>query len=220
MKPRRLVPVFVLGLVASPLPGAGEPARPVTPWASAEATALLQVLYDLSGKHTLLGQHNFPNTRSRNSDFVTRYLGKTAAVYSQDFGFAEDGDKDSFLARPDIVEEIKEQHRRGALIVVVRRTHLSEYDDHAVTEETMRLDGMKTRSELRGASRVSSASWSGDGDALTIRSTVTFRGEGASSPMTSSESWSLSRDGRELLSRQSSTSPWGDRSAAAVHERR
>jgi mannan endo-1,4-beta-mannosidase len=39
-------------------------------------------------------------------------------VYSQDWGFAKDGDKDSYLARPDIVEEVKRQHRLGSIITI------------------------------------------------------------------------------------------------------
>jgi len=35
-------------------------AKPVTPQASPEATALLETLYDISGKYLLTGQHNYP----------------------------------------------------------------------------------------------------------------------------------------------------------------
>jgi len=118
MKSRQLIPILSLGLVASAALATAEAVRPVNPKASVEARALLQVLYDISGKYTLTGQHNYPNARARNSEFVQRYLGETPAVYSQDFGFAEDGDKDSYLARPDIVDEVKKQHRLGSLIAL------------------------------------------------------------------------------------------------------
>jgi mannan endo-1,4-beta-mannosidase len=39
-------------------------------------------------------------------------------VWSQDFGFSEDGDKDSYLARPAIVQEAIRQHRQGAIITL------------------------------------------------------------------------------------------------------
>jgi len=94
----------------------GRIVQPVTPNASPEARALLQVLNDLSGKFTLTGQHNYPNTRSRNSEFAARYIGKTPAIFASDFGFAKAGDTDSYLARPDIVEEAIRQHQRGSLV--------------------------------------------------------------------------------------------------------
>lgn len=93
-------------------------AAPVTPGASPEARALLQVLYELSGKHLLTGQHNYPNIKDRNTQFAASYLGKTPAVFSTDFGHAKAGDSDSYLARADIVQECIRQHRRGALVTI------------------------------------------------------------------------------------------------------
>lgn len=93
-------------------------AQPVTPNASPEAKALLNFVSSLSGKYTLTGQHNYPNTRDRNSQFASRYIGETPAVWSTDMGFAEDGDTDSYLARPDIVEEAIRQHHLGSLVTI------------------------------------------------------------------------------------------------------
>jgi mannan endo-1,4-beta-mannosidase len=92
--------------------------EPVTPNASPEAKALLKFIYSISGKYILPGQHNYPNTKDRNSQFATKYIGKTPPVWSTDWGFAEDGDTDSYLARPDIVEEAKRQHRLGSLVTI------------------------------------------------------------------------------------------------------
>jgi mannan endo-1,4-beta-mannosidase len=104
----------------------------VTPDASREAQALLQFLYSISGKYTLTGQHNYPNTKDASTEQAAKYSGKTPVIYSQDWGFAKDGDKDSYLARPDIVEEIKRQHKLGSIITIcwhaVRPT-----DDEPVT---------------------------------------------------------------------------------------
>jgi mannan endo-1,4-beta-mannosidase len=92
--------------------------KPATPNASPEARALLDLFYAISGKYTLTGQHNYPNTRDRNSQFAAKYIGKTPAIWSTDMGFAKDGDTDSYLARPDIVEEAKRQHRQGSLVTI------------------------------------------------------------------------------------------------------
>ena len=92
--------------------------EPVTPNASPEVRAVLQMLHDISGHYTLTGQHNYPNTRSRNSEFAARYIGKTPAVFASDWGFAKAGDTDSYLARPDIVQEAIRQHQRGSLVAM------------------------------------------------------------------------------------------------------
>ncbi len=92
--------------------------EPVTPNASQEARALLGYLYSISGKHILAGQHNFPNSGSRNTAFAADYAGKTPPVWSQDFGFAAEGDKDSYLARPEIIREAIRQHRNGYIITL------------------------------------------------------------------------------------------------------
>ena len=93
-------------------------AKPVTPGASPEATALLQLLYDISGNHILTGQHNYPNTKSRNSEFASRYIGKTPVIFGSDWGHAKAGDSDSYLARPDIVQEAIRQHERGSIVAL------------------------------------------------------------------------------------------------------
>ena len=109
--------VFVPVLLGLPtVYGAGESVQPANPNASPEVRALLQVLHDISGQYTLTGQHNFPNTKGRNSEFASKYIGKTPAIFASDFGFAKAGDTDSYLARPDIVQEAIRQHQRGALV--------------------------------------------------------------------------------------------------------
>ncbi|HPR86943.1 MAG TPA: glycosyl hydrolase [bacterium] len=102
---------------------AAQPASPAVPEpvirkASPEARALLQLLYRLSGQYTLTGQHNYPAIRDTNTQFAATYIGKTPAVFSCDLGFAAAGDKDSFHARPAIVQECIRQHRLGSIITL------------------------------------------------------------------------------------------------------
>ncbi len=109
--------IHLLCLVAAfvPIAWAVEPSNPK---ASPEARALIELFHGISGKHVLTGQHNFPNARDRNSRFFAREVGKTPAIWSSDFGFAEDGDKDAYRSRPDIVREAIRQHRKGAIVTL------------------------------------------------------------------------------------------------------
>lgn len=108
-----LIPALLLSTLA---PGFSQ--DPVTPNASPEAKALLEFTYSISGKYTLTGQHNYPATKDRNSQFAAEYSGQTPAIWSTDMGFAEEGDTDSYLARPDIVKEAIRQHQKGAIITI------------------------------------------------------------------------------------------------------
>jgi len=112
-----VVPILWLALAGPPaFPAEVAPAAPVAPDASPEARAVLRMLQDLSGRAVLTGQHNFPNTQDRNSEFAARYLGRTPAIFCSDFGFAKPGDTDSYLARPDIVQTAIRAWRRGCLV--------------------------------------------------------------------------------------------------------
>jgi len=93
--------------------------KPANSNMSPEAKALLEFLHNISGKYTLTGQHNYPNAKDRNSQFAAKYFGKTPVIFSADLGFARDGDKDSYLARPDIVKEAIKQHQQGAIIALM-----------------------------------------------------------------------------------------------------
>jgi mannan endo-1,4-beta-mannosidase len=92
--------------------------QPVSPNASPEAKALLEMIYSISGKYTLTGQHNYPNTHSRNTKFAEKVIGSSPVIWSTDMGFAKDGDTDSYLARPDIVKEAIRQYRMGNIVTL------------------------------------------------------------------------------------------------------
>jgi mannan endo-1,4-beta-mannosidase len=92
--------------------------KPVTKNASPEAVALLQYIHDISGKHTLTGQHNYPNTKDASTITAAKVYGKTPAIFGQDFGFAAPGDKDAVTARPDIIAEVKRQYEKGSIITL------------------------------------------------------------------------------------------------------
>jgi mannan endo-1,4-beta-mannosidase len=108
--------VFMLNPVAST--AQENSMNPVTPNASPEAKALLKFFYSISGKYILTGQHNYPNVKGRNTEFATEYIGKTPVIYSTDWGFALDGNTDSYLARQDIVNEAIRQNRLGSIVTI------------------------------------------------------------------------------------------------------
>lgn len=92
--------------------------NPVTKNASPEVRALLKFFYDISGEYLLTGQHNYPNVMGRNTKFAADYMGKTPVVYSTDWGFAFDGNTDSYRARQDIVDETILQNKLGSIITI------------------------------------------------------------------------------------------------------
>jgi mannan endo-1,4-beta-mannosidase len=91
---------------------------PVTKNASPEARALLKFFYSISGEYLLTGQHNYPNVKGKNTKFAADYIGKTPVIYSTDWGFAFDGNTDSYLARQDIVDEAIRQNKMGSIITI------------------------------------------------------------------------------------------------------
>lgn len=105
--------IFILVATSFKYSSAVKPANPNT---TPEAKALIELFYRVSGKYTFTGQHNYPNAKDRNSRFYAKKVGKTPAIWSSDFGFSEDGDKDSYLARPDIIKEAIRQHKKGAIV--------------------------------------------------------------------------------------------------------
>jgi mannan endo-1,4-beta-mannosidase len=91
---------------------------PVTPSASPEARALLHILYQVSGNHTLTGQHNFAAEQEYCTDLFAIYTGKTPAIYGTDIGFAKEGDKDSAYVRHETVQELIKQFHDGHIIAL------------------------------------------------------------------------------------------------------
>ncbi|MEJ2544986.1 MAG: glycosyl hydrolase [Calditrichaceae bacterium] len=114
----KLILVYLIIIFSTHALATDNMVKPVTPHASKEAQALLDLFYNISGKYVLTGQHNFPNVKDRNSQFAAKYIGKTPIIWSTDMGFAKPGDTDSYLARPDIVKEAIRQHQLGSIITI------------------------------------------------------------------------------------------------------
>jgi mannan endo-1,4-beta-mannosidase len=78
-------------LGAAPAASAPKP-RTVNPNASQAARQLLDFLYEIQGRYTLAGQHNFIAVGSRYTDLARELTGRTPIVWGSDFSFAYRGD--------------------------------------------------------------------------------------------------------------------------------
>ena len=95
------------------------PARPVTPDASPEAVQLLQFLYDISGKQTLIGQHAAPLVGTTQLGRVFKATNHYPAIFGQDFGFSAPGTWDGINYRQQLVDEAIRRHEEGFIIVLM-----------------------------------------------------------------------------------------------------
>jgi mannan endo-1,4-beta-mannosidase len=92
---------------------------PVDPLASPEARDLLSRLYGLQGKVTLSGQHNQMWHMSEPSERIHRITGKYPTIWGGEWGFSDERhDTDNVKYRPRLIEQIKENHAAGRIIVL------------------------------------------------------------------------------------------------------
>lgn len=127
---------------------------PVNTHATPEAKALLEFLYDIQGRYTLSGQHNYINTGSKYTDEVYRITGKYPVVWGSDFSFFVEGenfarfqhcgpanlsapsDSAYFLdltieqVRQNMVEEIIHKHNEGHIITLMWHGCFPTEGDH------------------------------------------------------------------------------------------
>lgn len=93
--------------------------KPVTPNASPEAVALLNYIYNISGNHTLAGQHAVPLLRTARLIEAQRAGGHFPAVFGMDFGFDSPGTWDGINFRQNIVDDAIRKSREGYIIVLM-----------------------------------------------------------------------------------------------------
>lgn len=92
--------------------------EPVNPNATPEARALLDFLYQISGRNIMSGQHNFPAHGSRHSDRAAEIAGHYPAVWGEDFGFSV-GDHDDITYRQAMIDDAKRQYAAGSIITLM-----------------------------------------------------------------------------------------------------
>lgn len=126
-----ILPILLLALAMNPAPASA--AEPVNPDASPEARALLAYLYEISGEHTLSGQHCVPLVGSTRLASVQKHFGGIyPAVFGQDFGFSEPGTWDGINFRQNLVDEAIRRHSEGFVITLMWHA-VRPLDDEPVT---------------------------------------------------------------------------------------
>jgi mannan endo-1,4-beta-mannosidase len=111
--------------------------QPVTPNPSPEAVDLLRYLYNISGKHTLTGQHCAPLVGSTRLAGVHKHIGHYPAVFGQDFGFSAAGTWDGINFRQQIVDESIRRHHEGFIITLMWHAVRPIEDEPVVFEESV-----------------------------------------------------------------------------------
>lgn len=140
------LPAYCLALLA-PLLMAAETPKLVTPHASPEAVALYQYLIEVSGKHTLSGQHSVPLTGDTRLPAVEKTFGRYPAVFSQDFGFSAAGTWDGINYRQRIVDDAIRRAGEGFVINLMWHA-VRPTEDEPVTFEKS-IQGKLTDDEWR-----------------------------------------------------------------------
>ncbi len=92
--------------------------KPTNSRASKEAKQLLEYLYQLKGKQTLSGQHNYPGTISAYTEEAFGITAKYPVIWGQDFGFTADG-KDGIIHRDSVIKEAISRYHQGHIITLM-----------------------------------------------------------------------------------------------------
>jgi len=91
---------------------------PVNPKATKEAKALLDFLYQISGKYILSGHHNYTHLPARYNEEVKQMTGHYPVVWGSDFGFYFRG-KDPDSVRQGMIDKAIEMHQKGHIITLM-----------------------------------------------------------------------------------------------------
>ena len=105
-----------------PKQSAGIAKKPVTPNASPEAVKLLEYLYSISGKQTLVGQHCAPLVATTQLPTNEKWTGHYPALCGFDFGFSAPGTWDGINFRQRIVDEAIRRNNDG--FIKIGRAHV------------------------------------------------------------------------------------------------
>lgn len=111
--------VFLIALSSSSIVAQANSIKPVTANPSPEAVSLLQFIANMSGKHTMTGQHCVPLGGSMRLAVVFRQTKHYPALFGQDFGFDSPGTWDGINFRQQIVDEAIRRNQEGFVITLM-----------------------------------------------------------------------------------------------------
>lgn len=141
----------------------------------------------------------------------TSYKANFSGSWSLNEGKSELGEMGRFVAR-----KIKAEQKDDA--ITISKSSTTPNGDEVTNTETLTFDGKASETTVFGSSKKkSTASWSGDGNTLTIDYTIAFERNGQTTNITGTETWTLV-DGK-LSVHVVSTSPMGERSYTAVYDK-
>lgn len=83
---------------------------------------------------------------------------------------------------------------------------------------TLSLDGKESTNGDERRTTISTATWSGDGTSLNIKSNMKFTRDGETMEVNTTEIWKLDKTGKILTIETASTSSRGDRKATLVYD--
>jgi hypothetical protein len=103
--------------------------------------------------------------------------------------------------------------------LTIERTRTGRNGEARTTSETLTMDGKENISEGENRTSSTTVTWSEEGSTLTIKSKRGFNRQGETFEMNTTETWSLSGDGKTLTIQSDSSSAMGDRSATLVYDK-
>ena len=104
--------------------------------------------------------------------------------------------------------------------ITIARTAPTFTGEEFTSVETLSFDSKESQSNLYGNSKKKAAAkWSEDGQTLTITYTLLLDFNGQTNEINGTETWALSDGGKTLVSKNNSSSSFGDLSTKAVYEK-
>ena len=105
-------------------------------------------------------------------------------------------------------------------VVSLAKTANNFQGEEATTTEILSFDGKETESLVFGsAKRKAKLKWSSDGQNMLVSATIAFEREGQTFDISSTETWSLSSDGKTLTVVSNITTPQGEISIKAAYDK-
>jgi mannan endo-1,4-beta-mannosidase len=120
--------------------------KPVNPNASPEVRTVLNYLYEISGKQTLSGNHNYNSHPDQYTKVVQQITGKTPVVWGSDFAFRTDKAENT-RNRPAMIEEAEKQWQSGSIVTLMWHAVRPIDDDNEVAVWAETIQGELTDEE-------------------------------------------------------------------------